>query len=420
MRTIAICTLGCKLNQAEAEGLREKFEERGLKIVEPFQKADFYIINACAVTQKAEKETRQLISRIKRMFPKTYLIVIGCFTSILRLDREFIGKVDKWIDNKNKEKADKLILGQILKKKKGKNELKKKTRAFIKIQDGCRNYCSYCIVPYLRKEILNKPPQKIIQEIKNRERNGCQEIVLVGTNIGNYRIGKYDLKDLLREILDKTTIKRIRLTSFWPTLINQEFVKLIQNNPRICPHIHLSIQSASSEVLEKMNRPYSRKDLEKIIKQLKQIKDINLTADIIVGFPGESEKDFQETYNFVKSSQFLKIHVFKFSARPGTKASLVEDEISDKIKKIRSNKLIKLGEKLSEKQRKTFINSTSEALIENKRSEYWQGYTPNYLKVFFKSLPTGQAGKQNLTNQIVKVKLVKFYQDGFMGKFISL
>jgi threonylcarbamoyladenosine tRNA methylthiotransferase MtaB len=281
----------------------------------------------------------------------------------------------------------------------------------IKIQSGCLNYCSYCIVPLVRKRIVNRPSQDIIYEILRRQKQGFKEVVLVGTNISTYFCpnSKITLTGLLEKILVETSIERIRLSSFWPTHLEKKLINLIAEQPRLCNHLHLSIQSASNSVLKQMNRNYTEEDLDKIISQLKKNKDLNLSADFIVGFPGETNLDFKKTKKLVKRAKFLKIHVFRFSKRPGTKAEQMKESISEKEKQKRSKALITVGDKISRKRRKYFINQSRMVLFENKRQGYWQGFTENYLKVFVEN-------KNNLKNQIIRVKLKKVFKDGIIGQ----
>ena len=250
-------TFGCKLNQAETEELEEKFKKQNWQIVDKKTKADVYFINACVVTQKAEREVRQLIHFIRREFPKCYLVVAGCFTPEMKVKEK--QNVDLWLKDQEKQKIKKILSKDFKKESLNKKlniKVKKRTRSLIKIQSGCQHYCTYCIVPFLRKKVVSRPVKNIIQEIKNKENQGFQEIVLVGTNIGLYSDPKKELNltDLLKEILQKTNIPRIRLSSLWPTNINSELISLVKKESRVCPHFHLSIQSASNKILKKMNK----------------------------------------------------------------------------------------------------------------------------------------------------------------------
>lgn len=407
--TVRFYTFGCKLNQAETEELKEKFSGCGWKVEEGNNKAGLYVINACAVTQKAEREVRQLIHRLKRNYPRSLLAVIGCFTKETRKEEQ---KVDFWIDNSKKQNISPLIFKKINQSKKVSPRNRKRNRSLIRMQTGCQHYCSYCLIPFLRPKISHRPLKEIIKEINDKEKQGVQEVVLVGTNIGSYQWGNRNFIASLKEILRKTAIPRIRLSSLWPTKINISFISLFKNK-KLCPHLHLSVQSASPKILKLMNREYTDVDLRKVIKKLRKIPEVGLTADFIVGFPGEQRDDFQKTKDFVKSAGFLKIHVFRFSPRPQTLAASFKNQVGEKIKRVRSRELIKLGEKIGEKQKNKFLKTKTLVLVESKQGRYWQGLTPNYLKVFIRD-------PRRLINKIVEVKLIKLFKQGFIGKIEPL
>ena len=414
MPTISFFTFGCKLNQAETIVLKEKFYVQGFSIVPFNSQADFYLINACAVTQKAEKEVRQAIHQIKRQHPNSQLIVAGCLTKQIIKSEQ--AQVDLWIENKDKKNIYQLVLKNLIQSssrfKSTDSELEKdnqRTRALIKIQDGCQHYCTYCIVPYLRQKIYSQPLNKIIQEIKEKEKQGFHEVVLVGANISLYNDQGLNLSSLLEKILDQTKISRLRISSLWPTAIDQELLSLIKKNSRLCSHLHLSIQSACDKILLSMGRNYKQKQLKQIIAKLDKIPNLSLTADIIVGFPGQKESNFQETYQFIKWAKFLKIHVFRFSPRPGTKAYLLKNQVPDQVKQTRAKILRNLSEQIAEEKRKKYFTQILPVLFESKQGSYWSGLTPNYLKVFIKT-------NKDLSNKIINLKLTGLYQDGLKGK----
>ncbi|MGB9680791.1 MAG: tRNA (N(6)-L-threonylcarbamoyladenosine(37)-C(2))-methylthiotransferase MtaB, partial [Minisyncoccia bacterium] len=403
IKIFSVITFGCKLNQAESQNLKEKLIKKGFLVIPENQVTNFFInnkekkndpcfiINACAVTAKAEKELRQKINQLKRQYPSSFLIVTGCY---LAQKNE---NVDLWINRKeliNKIYAFARRVGysttniQCLEYR--------RVRTFIKIQDGCDNYCTYCLVPYLRGRPKNRSANAIIKEIKKREKEGCKEVVLVGTDLRkinfkpgrvrrlNVREGK-GLVDLIKIILKKTKISIIRISSLWPMAITSDLIKLIKKEPRICPHLHLSLQSGSDKILKRMGRNYQVKKIIELINKLKRIPNLNLTADIIVGFPGETEEDFQETLNLVKKANFLKVHVFRYSPRPKTLAAKMPNQISEKIKKQRSKKLIVLSEKISKKVKNKYLGRIFPVLIENKKDNLWTGFTANYLRIYLKS-----------------------------------
>lgn len=431
---VATWSFGCKVNQAEIERINYQLIQRKIQIVSFKQKPDFCLINACSITQKAERELRQLIHRIKRQNPKSCLAVIGCYSKELKSSSIVSKKVDFWVDHSKKEQLFKIIpqlkncasidrIDQNISSLNNPHNLSlysinrfrsNRSRGLVKIQSGCQNFCSYCIVPLLRTKIENKTVNRVIQEIRLKEKQGFQEIVLVGINLGEYK-GRFqnreiNLTELLKIILEKTEIRRIRLSSLWPTTIDDELIDLIKKEHRICRHLHLSIQSTCDKILAAMNRPYSKKDLEKIIKKIeKRLPDLNLTADLIVGFPGEKEKDFQITLDFFKKHSFLKLHIFRYSIRFGTKAAEMENQVSEESKKERSRKLIAINLKKSKQRKRKFLNSQTEVLVEKKSQDYWQGLTSNYLKIYFKS-------PRRIKNKLVKVKLIQLFQDGIKGR----
>jgi len=429
---VSVYTFGCKANRAESEELGERFRRSGFSIVPCGEKTDVYVVNACSVTQKAEKEVRQTIHKIKHLYPQARIFVAGCFTQDL-INKES-EKVDRWIKDfkissvlpAKTRRVDGRAQKRFSSQQSPAGSGEKRTRALIKIQGGCRRYCAFCIVPFLKTRLKSRSIKKVIQEIKDKEKQGYQEVVLVGTNIGEYNrkvnppAGGQRLKvkiirliDLLKEILKKTSTPRIRLSSLWPTVVTPELIRLIKKEPRICPHLHLSVQSASDKILKAMGRDYTNQDLRRIVKNLRQIPNLNLTADIIVGFPGETESDFKQTADFVKEAKFIKVHIFRFSPRAGTRAYSADNQISEIIKKNRSKKLAELSAKVNQNKIKKYIKQTFPVLFEHQQAGYRQGFTPNYLKVFVKN-------KKDLTNQIVKVKLSRLYKEGFIGKLINI
>lgn len=417
MHRVCLYTLGCKLNQAETHILKQQFLNNGIEVVPCNSETDFCLINACAVTQKAEKQTRQAIRQIKSKHSNSCIIVTGCFTKQILNNKDIKQSVDFWVNNQDKNKIHELILNNKIdtcfKKQLFKKQiLLKKTRSLIKIQHGCKNYCTYCIVPYLRDKIYCISSNDIINNINEKYNRGFKEVVLVGTNIGLYNHSGTDLIGLLKKILKFTKIQRIRISSLWPTVITNEFVDLIKNNSRICPHIHLSIQSACDKILNRMNRSYSEKQLGQVIKRLNIIPNIGLTSDIIIGFPGETDLSFKKTCRFIKNTGFLKVHVFRFSPRPKTKAFDFNNIVNEKIKRERAKVLTDISDKVCEKTRKKHINKIMPVLFESKSNNYWSGFTPNYLKVFLKI-------QQDLSNKIINVKLKKLYKNGLIGEIYN-
>jgi len=396
---IAIFTLGCRLNFAESEEMIDKFLKAGHKI--SFREPNVCLIRGCSLTQKAEKETRQKVREIRKKFKNSFIIATGCLLKNFSLQ-----EADLVLSKKDED----LIFRKINRQSSKIYPTRLRTRSFIKIQDGCQKFCAYCLVPYLRGKEITKSSKEIIDKIKEKERNGYQEIVLTGVNISQWKEGSRSKNFvwLIKEILEKTRIKRIRLSSLWPDKIDERLISLFKDS-RLCQHLHLSLQSLSDSVLKRMGRDYQVKDIKKKIKKIKKIfPELSLTADIMVGFPGETEKEFQETFKNLKEIKLSKIHVFRYSARPKTKAALIKNQVEEKIKKKRAKVLLRLSKNLEKNWQKRFLGKIKNVLFEQKRKNFWQGLTDNYLKIFVKS-------RQNLANQILSVKLKKIYKNGILG-----
>ncbi len=402
---IAIYTLGCKLNQAESDELKESLQKEGFFIVDWKKKADVYIINACGLTAGAEQDTRQIIHQAKRQNQKAKIFVTGCFKQNMP-EVNFYAKSQKKIITKikkiNLENPAVFLQSQKNNEKPSLSEKKSRTRAFIKIQNGCNNFCSYCAIPYFRGKPKSVGAKKIIFAINRKVAQGFKEVVLTGVNICKYKTTNYptgkkykqslNLTKLVKKILNETKIQRIRISSLDPTLVDEKFIKLF-HNPRVMPHVHLSLQSGSNHILKLMNRKYTIKDYLSLVKKIKkQFPLMGFTTDIIVGFPKETEKDFRNTCNLVKKVGFLKTHIFPYSPRPGTPAAAMP-QINKKIKKARLQRLQKIAEMTREKFIKKMIGQTVPVLFEEKNKNEWIGYTPNYLRIKFKS-------EKNLKNKI--------------------
>lgn len=384
---IALTTIGCKLNQSEIQDLKQNLQDAGYIIVSKNQAHDLHIINACSITHGAEQITRQKIREVKRTNPHSQIFVMGCLNkTIPEINNVF----------KNKEEVLKFIKNKYAIHSPFPNPQSSvsKTRALIKIQDGCNFDCSYCIIKKFRGYSKSISSAKIIAQIKSKEKEGYQEIVLVGVNILLYKFNKTDFTALVKKILKETKIPRIRFSSLDPRLISANFLELLKNS-RICPHLHLSLQSGSNKILKSMNRRYTTIQYLKIVKKARQINPLtSITTDIIIGHPGETDKDFQGTLNFVKKIDFLKIHIFPFSPRANTRASSEKKQVEEKIKKQRFDKLNQLAAKQSQKFLKKMKGKIMPVLFEQKDI----GYTPNYIMVKKKV-------NKNLTNKIVNMTI---------------
>jgi len=387
---IALTTIGCKLNQSEIEDLKQDLKQAGYFIVPQNQSHDLHIFNACSITQGAEQITRQKIRAVKRKNTKVQIYVMGCLNSkIPEISRVFINKAEvlRYIKQKFKSKIQS-----------AKFKIKSsKIRALIKIQEGCNFNCAYCIINKFRGRSKSVASTKIIQQIKAKEKQGCKEIVLVGQNILQYKNSDLNFVQLVIKIINETQIPRIRFSSLDPRLVSADFLALLKN-PRVCPQLHLSLQSGSNKILKQMNREYTDIKYLNIVRQAQKINPLtSITTDIIVGFPGETEQDFQKTLNLVKKIDFLKIHIFPYSNRIGTKAAELKSQISPSVIKKRFQKLENLAETQKSKFFKKIKGKTLEVLIEQNKNGCWQGYSKNYILIKKRS-------KIDLNNQIIKVK----------------
>lgn len=395
----AIYTLGCKVNAYESEYIINQLISKGYEIV-PFNTlADIYIINTCTVTNISDSKSMKAINKAINKKNNAIIVVIGCLVqskfNSLKENRD----IDILIGNKDKSKIVDYI-EEYIKTKEKKHKIydltkgqfesmeitnfHNKTRAFIKIQDGCNNYCSYCIIPYVRGNIRSKPKEKVISEITTLVEKGYKEIVLTGIHTGSY--GR-DLKDcsfvqLLNDIIKIPNLKRVRISSIEITELTPDFLKLLDQTEIIVDHLHIPLQSGSDKILKLMNRKYNTKYFIDKINQIRSIKpNISITTDVIVGFPGETEEDFNETYNFIKQVNFSKIHVFPYSKRDGTKASKMSNHVKESVKKERVHKLLNLSKELELNYMKKFIGKKLEVLFESSKKGYSIGHTSNYLLV---------------------------------------
>jgi threonylcarbamoyladenosine tRNA methylthiotransferase MtaB len=423
--TVSFTTLGCKVNQFETEAMTEILEDEGFKVVSHQDQSDIYIINTCAVTKESDRKSRQFINKAKRLNKDALVVAVGCS---VQLNSEKINSetdVDIIIGTKHKGNIGKIIKDRLNNKdntshiesfsgKEAFEELKistvhDKTRANIKIQDGCSQFCTYCIIPYVRGPIRSRNHDDIIEEVKKIVENGYKEIVLNGIHISSYGAEKKEDGSLLKLIEDINNIKgieRIRLGSLEPNIITDDFAENISKLDKVCHHFHLSLQSGNDNVLSRMNRKYtSTQYLTNVELLRKYMPDSGITTDIIVGFPGETDEEFNQTYEFVKKIQFSRIHVFKYSIREGTKAAEMEEQIDENVKSVRSKKLIELGDKIANEFMEKFIGRNMSVLVENQKdNNYFEGYTTNYLKVSIKS-------DYNIKNKIVDVKISKVCND---------
>lgn len=409
-------TLGCRLNEAELETWAQAFQNAGHQITRKVDEAQAVIINSCAVTADAARKSRQLIRRVHRDNPTAKLVVSGCYATLNEDEAAQLLGVDLVVSNKDKNQLVEQTLSALnfetmpaMSTEPGETSLfsRGRQRAFIKVQDGCRYRCTFCIVTVARGEEVSRPVQAIIDEINTLHQQGINEVILTGVHLGGYG-GEIDcnLTDLIKSILANTEVPRIRLGSLEPWELPADFFDLFQN-PRLMPHLHLPLQSGADSVLRRMARRCKTEEFAQIVKQARQqIKDFNITTDIIVGFPGETEQEWQQSFDFIKSVGFGHIHIFTYSSREGTKASTLPNQVTNEIKKQRSKQLHELAETMKHSFVEQNINKTFPVLWEgqkqvlNDNQQLVFGYTPNYLKVACKI-----SVDDNIENKILHAEL---------------
>ncbi len=405
MLSFSIKTLGCKVNQYESELISENLAFLGLK-KEAFPCGDFSIINACSVTKKTESKVRNYIYKALKTSKKK-IILCGCLSPELKSFA--IEKNIAVIANLNKINDTVFYITGKNAPLKFLTSFSAKTRAFVKIQEGCNSFCSYCIIPYLRSVLQSKPFEHILQEILNLESRGYKEIVLTGTHIGKYKYKNFALHNLLNYLIKNTSDKiRFRLSSIEPNEITAPLIEILKNK-KVCPHMHIPLQSASTKILKLMNRKYTYTDFRSLISKLRNsIENLTITTDIIVGFPGETEEDFKETLQAIKENQFIKVHIFPFSKRPFTKAKDMKYQIPSKTINERKKYLEDVSSRFTFLAKKEWIGKTVTVLFERKNKsmqEFYEGFSENYLKVLVKS-------HNCLHNQFKEVLLKKINSNG--------
>lgn len=394
---VAFYTLGCKVNLYETEVMMSKFKEKGYSLVEFKEYADIYVINSCTVTNNADIKTRKTINHIKNNYPNSTLALVGCYSQV---NKEInIDGIDIIIGTSNKSKIVELVEDYIKNKKQiykiediykcnfenmSIDNFNTKTRAFVKIQDGCNNYCSYCIIPYARGNIRSKDMDDIINEVTKLVHNGYKEIVLTGIHTGHYgkEKGINDLSDVLINLSKIDNLKRIRLSSIEITEIDDKFLKCLKDIDIIAEHLHIPIQSGCNKTLKDMLRKYDVNYFKNKIDVIRQIRpDISITTDVIVGFPNETDEDFNETVSTIRDINFSKLHVFPYSKRNGTKAALMQNQIDSITKRKRSKILIDLSNELENNYKNKFINKKAIIIPETYKDGYLIGHSSNYLLI---------------------------------------
>lgn len=430
-KTVAISTVGCKVNQYESEAVSELFENAGYRFVDFEEKADVYVINTCNVTGISARKSRQMIRKAKNLNENAIVVVMGCYSQASPEEVNSIPDVNLIIGTSNRrniiEYINEIASGPAPEKKKVNlvsnimktrdfeelkvEKFKNRTRAYLKIQEGCSQFCSYCIIPYARGPIRSRNPQDVINEVRKLAANGFKEIILTGIHIASY--GK-DLKntsllDIICRIHEIGGIERIRLSSIEPTIITSEFVNRVKDLEKLCPHYHISLQSGCDETLKRMNRRYTTREYREVVERLRSnIDDVAITTDVMVGFPGETDLEFEQTYKFLEEICFAKMHVFKFSPRKGTPAYSFENQVPGRVKEERSNRLIELSSRCALKFHRNFIGRVMPVLFEQACDQpgFYEGLTPNYIRVICE-------GDESLKGEIKDV-LMTDAEDGFM------
>ena len=419
-KVVSFYTLGCKVNQYESNAMEQKFIENGYSAAKSSDIADIYVVNTCSVTNVAERKSRQMMRRAKQINPNAIIVVCGCYAQVAKEEIEKMPEVDIviGINEKNnivniveefiKEKEKITLVEDVSNQKEfldfGSTTYTEKNRAVIKVQDGCNMFCSYCIIPYARGRIRSRQIARVVEEVENIAKEDIKEVVVTGIHVASY--GKdleedVGLIDLLEEINKVKGIERIRLSSLEPTIITKDFLDRLIKLEKICDHFHLSLQSGCDKTLKAMNRKYDTKIYREVVDLIrKYYPNAAITTDIIVGFPGETDEDFEECYKFAEEIKFYMMHVFKYSPRKGTPAAKRDDQIDGNIKEERSNRLIELSSKLQNEYNEMYVGKEVKVLIEELEDGYFKGHTTNYIEVFAK----GKEEKDYI-NSIVNVKI---------------
>ena len=409
-------TLGCRLNEAELESWSREFLSRGYRLTGRVEEADLLVVNTCAVTEEAVRKSRKLLGRASRQNPNARLVVSGCYASLDPAAATAAERVDLVIDNRDKERLVEIVSREFAVETMPRTAMepdatgllaRSRQRAFVKVQDGCRHRCSYCVVTLARGEERSRPSGEVVDEIRRLRREGVQEVVLTGVHLGGYGgdIGD-DLPGLVRRILSESDLPRLRLGSIEPWELSPGFWSLFEDS-RLMPHLHLPLQSGADSVLRRMARRCRKDEYRTLIRQARErMPDFNVTTDIIVGFPGESETEWRQTLEFVEEIGFGHLHIFAFSPRRGTKAANLANPVGRESKRRRSEALHRLGEKMKRATLTRHVGRTLPVLLEHRSEQGWCGYTPNFLRVCVDA-----PMDKSLENHIVGVRLEGLSED---------
>lgn len=431
---IAFTTLGCKVNLYDTEAMIELFEKEGYTLVDFDEFADIYVINTCTVTNLGDKKSRQMIRRAKSLNPNSIIVATGCYSQVAPEEVSKIEGINIVIGTKNRleivntvkkyqeEHTTEVLntVSDIMKERVFEplsiSELKDRTRAYLKIQEGCNRFCTYCIIPFARGPVRSRQPEDVINEVEQLAKNGFKEVVLTGIHILSYG---FDLKttnfiDIIKKVHQVDGIERIRFSSIEPLVITDEFIEEMKKLPKVCDHYHLSLQSGCNNTLERMKRQYTAEQYEEaVVKLRKAFPNVALTTDMIVGFPGETDEDFIDSYNFAKKIKITKIHAFPYSPKKGTKAALFDNQISNEIKNNRNKEMINLSNSLNIEFLESMIGKTMPVLFEREREKgIYEGHTTNYINVCVKS-------DVDITNKILNVKLTDIVKEENMSGILQ-
>lgn len=427
MKKVAFITLGCKVNTYETEGMKRIFEENGYEVVDFGALADVCVINTCTVTHLSDKKSRQMIRRARRINPNAIVAAVGCYAQVAPDEVSNIEGVNLVIGNNHKADIVRLVneashntqKTEVSERKclSGYEKLwidsySERIRAILKIQDGCDQFCSYCIIPYARGNVRSRNSEDIINEARRLSENGFTEIVLTGIHLTSYGkdTGDESLVNVLCNLNSLKGIKRIRLGSIEPLYMSQELIHTLSGLEKLCPHFHLSLQSGCDETLMRMNRRYTTSEYIDIVNNIrKNFLNAAITTDIMVGFPGETEEEFKKTCSFIEKVGFSQAHIFQYSIRKGTKAAGMPNQISPEIKEKRSKILIDICEKSKNNYRDQYLGKVMEVLFENEKESLWEGHTVNYI-------PVRVASKTPLSGTICSVKLIEKRGDFVLGQ----
>lgn len=434
MKTVSFCTLGCKVNQYETEAMITLFKDAGYRICDFSDVCDVYVINTCTVTGTGERKSRQMINRAHQKNPDAVIAVVGCYSQVepekvrktegvsIVLGTKDRSRIVELTQKALKEKSSDCTVNvyDIMKQREYEElwitSYEDKTRAFVKIEEGCTEFCSYCIIPYARGPVRSRPIESIKKEVTALSENGYREIVLTGIHIGSYGrdLENVSLIDAIDAVSEVEGIKRVRLGSVEPRVLTEDFVLKISQNPKICDHFHISLQSGCDKTLRAMNRKYTTDEYRQAVKRLRNaFENPAITTDIITGFPGETREDFETTLDFAKEISFSEIHVFPYSPRKGTKAAEMEEQVEKKEREKRAKELIEAANNLHSEYLKAFIGKEAEVLFEQKnKGGMFEGHMKNYVKVCI-------ASNEDICHKILNVKLKKFSGKELFGEVIS-